>query len=182
MTPTSTLSAYIYIGRYTERTAKRGMSEVRLLLLGIFLFAFTPIAFAGVQEDVGKIFELNAKLKPGMHLDLLNELLGPPAQMYQMGGGAKGVIRYMWLHGEMGIEIYCMQDIAHKISITLPVQNERDVPRAMDALTRRGQSQYGSMPRFDHLTGEYYWIGNGVRFGYSKYSSKAVRSSCVNVQ
>lgn len=147
--------------------------------VAVFFFALGTSAFAGVQEDVGRIFELNAKLKPGMHLDLLNELLGPPAQMYQMGGGAQGVVRYMWLHGEMGIEIYCMQDIAHRVHITLPLQSEKDAPRAMDALTRRGQSQYGSMPQFDHVTGEYYWIGNGIRFGYSKYNSNTVRSSCV---
>lgn len=154
----------------------------RLLCLVLFLSVFVSAAFAGVQEDVGRIFELNAKLQPGMHLDLLNELLGPPAGMHQMGGGAQAFIRYMWLHGEMGIEVYCMQNIAHKVSITLPFQSERDVPRAMDALTRRGQSQYGSMPRFDHVTGEYYWIGNGVRFGYSKYNSRTVRSSCTRSQ
>lgn len=164
--------------RTSTLVIKLKMFLIRISVVLLF-FALPSAAVAGVQEDVGRIFELNSKLKPGMHLDLLNELLGPPAQMYQMGGGAQGVIRYMWLHGEMGIEIYCMQDIAHRINITLPLQSERDIPRAMDALTRRGQSLYGSMPQFDHVTGEYYWIGNGVRFGYSKYNSNTVRSSCV---
>lgn len=159
------------------RSLQRSFSTVFLYAVAACIIIASP-AFADPGEDVTRILELNSKLKPGMHLDLLNELLGPPAGMHQMGGTQKAV-RYSWLHGEMGIEIYCVQDTAYRITITLPFGNGKDMPRAMDALTRQGQSKYGGMPRFDHTSGEYYWIRDGIRFGFSKYNSNTVRSTCT---
>ncbi|MDR1875434.1 MAG: hypothetical protein LBQ90_10550 [Synergistaceae bacterium] len=141
--------------------------------------ASTSVAEAAdVRRDVERLFELNAKLKPGMPLDALNSLLGPPAGEHQVTG-AEDLTRYSWLHGEMGVEIYCVRGVAYRIDIMLPVGNEKDVPRALDALTRQGQARYGVMPSFDRRTGEYYWTGGGVRFGFSKYNSKTVRSTCI---
>lgn len=163
----------------TQMSTVRQIS-VAVFFVALFLFApffFTSAAFANIEEDVGRVFELHAKLKPGSSPDSLNELLGPPAQSGPAGAGTEDVMRFMWLHGEMGVEAYCIRDVAWKISITLLLRSEKDVLRAMDAFTRRGRSVYGSMPRFDYTTGEYYWVGNDGRFGFSKYNATTVRSS-----
>ncbi|MDR3231795.1 MAG: hypothetical protein LBT65_10170 [Synergistaceae bacterium] len=153
----------------------------RVLALAIFFVALASVSVsaADVRGGVERIFELNAKLKPGMSLEALNELLGPPAGEHRVSGGTEELVRYSWLHGEMGIEIYCMRDAAYSVSITLPLGSDGDVPRALDALMRKGQSQYGAMPGFDRIKGEYYWTGNGFRFGFLKYNSRTVRSTCT---
>ncbi|MDR1977519.1 MAG: hypothetical protein LBQ42_02170 [Synergistaceae bacterium] len=154
------------------------------ILCCVALSAALPVemAFADIQQDVGRIFELNAKIRPGMTIDAVNELLGPPAEKYVMSAKASAVTRYMWLHGEMGVEIYEMDDVAYRVNITLPCGSAKETSRAMDALTRQGNSKYGSMPRFDSRTAQYYWIGNGVRFAFSKYDQTTVLSSCTKMQ
>ncbi|MDR1730982.1 MAG: hypothetical protein LBR61_02705 [Synergistaceae bacterium] len=148
-----------------------------LCLAGAALLYALP-SFADAREDAERIFALNAKLRPGTSLNVLNQLLGPPANEHRVTG-MENLILYTWLHGEMGVEIYCTGDVAHRVSITLPLPSEREVPRALDAITRRGRSQYGVMPAFDRTTGEYYWTGGGVRFGFSKYNARTVRSTCI---
>jgi len=150
---------------------------LRGLALALFSAALASVSAADVRGDVERIFELNAKLKPGMSIEALNELLGPPEGEHRVSG-TEELVRYSWLHGTMGIEIYCIRDAAYRVNITLPLERERDVPRALDALMQRGRSQYGVMPAFDRVTGEYYWTGGGVRFGFLKYNSGTVRSSC----
>lgn len=151
----------------------------------IFILSFVFLcgtAFADVQKAVDRIFELNAKLKPGMPADAINELLGPPAEEYQMGNKASAVKRLSWLHGEMGIEIYFMGEVAYKVNLTLRFNSDKENMRALDALTRKGNSKYGAMPRFDHATAEYYWVAEGVRFGFSKYNSNTVLSTCTKIE
>jgi hypothetical protein len=132
-------------------------------------------AFADTQQDVTRVFELNAKIQPGMPIETANALLGAPAEKYAMKDKASTVTRYMWLHGEMG-------GAAYKVNITLPCGSAKGVSRAMDALTRQGNSRYGAMPRFDSKTGEYYWVRNGLRFSFSKYDQTTVSSSCTKMQ
>jgi hypothetical protein len=150
------------------------------LALGLVVLAES--ASADIQQDVTRIFELNAKIPPGMTIEAVNELLGPPAEKYAMSANASAVTRYMWLHGEMGVEIYEMDDVAYKVNITLPCGSAKETSRAMDALTRQGNSRYGSMPRFDSRTGQYYWIKNGIRFSFSKYNQSTVLSSCTKMR
>jgi hypothetical protein len=154
-----------------------------LLFLGA-MGALADAAWAGIPEDVARVFELSGKIRPGMTLAALNELLGPPAREKQLGG-TPAVTRYMWLHGEMGIEAYFAagagagggegeENPAHRVNIVLPCRSGAGALKAMDALTRQGQSKYGSIPRFDHTAGEYYWIADGVRFAFSKYDRTTV--------
>ena len=140
-------------------------------------------AFADISRSVTRVFELNAKLRPGMTIDAMNELLGPPAEEYRMGGDkASTVTRYSWLHGEMGIEAYEVEGAAYRVDITLPCGSGLDALRAMDALTRQGRTKYGNMPRFDQATSQYYWVRDGVRFAFSKYNSTTVLSSCTRAR
>jgi hypothetical protein len=153
--------------------------------LGVFLFlgamgVLAGAAWAGIPEDVARVFELSGKIRPGMTLAALNELLGPPARETPLGG-TPAVTRCMWLHGEMGVEAYFAsgagggaENPAHRVNIVLPCRSGAGALKAMDALTRQGQSKYGSIPRFDHTAGEYYWIADGVRFAFSKYDRTTV--------
>lgn len=135
-------------------------------------------AFADTRQDVGRIFALNAKIRPGMTIEAVKNLLGPPA----VHDKSLAAARYMWLHGEMGVEIYEMDDVAYKVNITLPCGSVKKASQAMDALTRQGNVRYGSMPRFDSQTGHYYWVENGVRFSFSKYDQTTVLSSCTKMR
>jgi hypothetical protein len=139
-------------------------------------------AFADVQQNVSRIFELNAKIRPGMTIEAINELLGPPAEKRAMGDTTSVVTRYMWLHGEMGVEIYEMDDAAYKVNITLPCGSAKEAAKAMDALTRQGNAKYGSMPRFDSKSGQYYWVRNDLRFSFFKYDPTTVSSSCTKMR
>ena len=173
------------IGRWETRPANRAaltMMCCAALFFVLNLVALGESAFADVQQDVGRIFELNAKIQPGITIEAVNELLGPPAEKASMSDKASAVTRYMWLHGEMGVEIYEMDNAAYKVNITLPCGSAKETSRAMDALTRQGNSRYGSMPRFDSRTGQYYWIKNGVRFSFSKYNQTTVLSSCTKMR
>jgi hypothetical protein len=138
--------------------------------------------FADIWQDVNRIFELNAKLHPGMTIDALNELLGPPADEYCMSGTTPELTRYMWLHGEMGIEVYELEGTAYRVNITLPCDNSAGALRALDALTRQGREKYGAVPLFDYATGQHYWIQDGIRFAFSKYNQTTVFSSCMRVR
>jgi hypothetical protein len=164
--------------RITKFALTIGCRVAFSLVLNVILLAES--AFADIRQDVGRIFELNAKIQPGMTIEAVNELLGPPAERHVMKGSA--AVRYMWLHGEMGIEIYEMDDAAYQVNITLPCGSAKETSRAMDALTRQGNSKYGSMPRFDSRLGQYYWVRNGVKFSFSKYNQTTVLSSCTNMR
>ena len=96
-----------------------------------------------------------------------------------MSDKAQDVTRYLWLHGEMGVEVYAIEGVAYRVNITLRFDSEKDALRAMDQLTRQGSSIYGGMPRFNRSSEEYYWVKSGMRFGFSKYNSTTVQSRCV---
>jgi hypothetical protein len=132
-------------------------------------------ARAGIPEDIARVFELSGKVRPGMTLDALNRLLGDPAQEKKLEG-LPAMTRYMWLHGEMGVEAYfaALDGPSYRVSIVLPCRSGSGALRAMDALTRQGESKYGSIPRFDHAAGEYYWIADGIRFAFSRYDRTTV--------
>jgi hypothetical protein len=136
-------------------------------------------AWAGVPQDVSRLFELNAKIRPGMTIDAINALLDFPAREDKIGNSSPAITRCMWLHGEMGVEVYAVEGAAYNVSMTLPCTNAAGVLKAMDALTRRGASQYGRMPQFDRATGEYYWTRDGIRFAFSKYDKTTVLTRCT---
>ena len=131
---------------------------------------------------MNRIFELNAKLRPGMTIEAINELLGPPAEEYSMSDTAPDLTRYMWLHGKMGIEVYELEGFAYRVNITLPCDSGPDTLRALDALTRQGREKFGAVPSFDYATGQYYWVQDGVRFAFAKYNQTTVLSSCTKTQ
>jgi hypothetical protein len=88
----------------------------------------------------------------------------------------------MWLHGEMGIEIYELDGTAYRVNITLPCGSGPGALQALDALTRQGREKYGTLPLFDYAAGQHYWIRDGVRFAFSKYNQTTVLSSCTRTQ
>jgi hypothetical protein len=119
-----------------------------------------------------------------MTIDAINELLGPPADKYSMSGTMDdtALTRYMWLHGEMGIEIYELDGSAYRVNITLPCGSGPGALQALDALTRQGREKYGTLPSFDYAAGQHYWIRDGVRFAFSKYNQTTVLSSCTRTR
>jgi hypothetical protein len=153
-----------------------------LLILSIFTIWPAEGAFDGAWQDVQRIFELNAKLRPGMTIEAVNKLLGPPADEHLMSGVTPALTRYVWLHGEMGVEIYELDGAAYRVNITLPCGSASGVSRALDALTRQGRDKYGAVPSFDYGTGQYYWVQDGIRFAFAKYNQTTVWSSCTRVQ
>jgi len=153
--------------------------------ISLAFVAFTMLAgmsYADVLQDVNRLFELHDKLKPGMTIEALNEMLGPPAGNHSLGGNASSVTRYAWLHGEMGIEVYEVEGVAYRVTITLPCENNKNQLRAMDALTRQGNLKYGSMPKADPSKNEYYWVKDGIRFAFSRYNQTTVLSSSTRSQ
>ena len=136
-------------------------------------------ANADVQQDVNRLFELHSKLAPGMTIEALNEMLGPPAENHALGNNANQVMRYAWLHGEMGIEAYEVEGVAYRVAITLPCGSDKNQLRALDALTRQGRVKYGSLPLSDPRKNEYYWEKDGIRFAFSRYNKTTVLSSCT---
>jgi hypothetical protein len=117
-----------------------------------------------------------------MTIEALNELLGPPAEEHALSDKASGVTRYLWLHGEMGIEVYEVEDAAYRVDITLPCGNAANAQRALGAMTREGNVRYGGMPSFDRGRDQYFWIRDGVRFAFSKYNATTVMSSSMKVR
>ena len=158
----------------------RIMKKVSLAFVAFAMLA--GISFADVLQDVNRLFELHAKLKPGTTMEMLNEMLGPPAENHTLGGNASAVTRYAWLHGEMGIEAYEVEGVAYRVAITLPCGSNLNQLRAMDALTRQGRSKYGSLPLADPRRNEFYWERNGIRFAFSKHSQTAIMSSTTRVR
>jgi hypothetical protein len=114
-----------------------------------------------------------------MTIDSINVLLDFPAHEDKIGDSAAPITRCMWLHGEMGVEVYALEGSAYSVSITLPCKNAADALKAMDALTRQGSSKYGDMPRFDRASSEYYWVRGGIRFAFSKYNKTTVLTRCT---
>jgi hypothetical protein len=153
-----------------------GIAVAAILLL---CFLVSGAASAGVPEDVARLFELNTKIRPGMTIDAINVLLDFPARKDEIGSQSPPITRCMWLHGEMGVEVYAVEDLAYSVSITLPCKNATDALKAMDALTRQGASKYGRMPQFDRASGEYYWLRGGMRFAFSKYNKTTVLTRCT---
>ena len=134
-------------------------------------------AYADVLQGVNRLFELHSKLRPGMTIEALNEILGPPLESRALGGVASAVTRYAWLHGEMGIEAYELDGFTYRVAITWPRGSHQNQLLALDALTRRGQSIYGSMPRADTRRNEFYWVRDGIRFAFSRHNQTNVFSS-----
>jgi hypothetical protein len=163
-----------------KKRARRGfLTRLACAIVSIVIvMALSAEGADGFWQDVTRIFDLNAKLRPGMTIDAMNELLGPPADEYSMGD----LTRYMWIHGEMGIEVYELDEAAYRVNITLPCGNASGVARALDALTRQGRDKYGAVPLFDYATGQYYWIQDGIRFAFAKYNQTTVWSSCTRTQ
>ena len=162
------------IERFVEKTFLLVAVLAAVLLAG-------GAAHADVLHDVNRLFELHAKLKPGMTIETLNEMLGPPAANHALGEKANHVTRYAWLHGEFGIEVYEVEGVAYRVAITLPCGNNKNQLRALDALTRHGRSKYGSMPLSDPKKNEYYWERDGIRFAFSRYNKTTVFSSSTMV-
>jgi len=138
-------------------------------------------AYADARQDVNRLFELHAKLKPGMTIEAFNVMLGPPAENHALGEKANHVTRYAWLHGVFGIEAYEVDGAAYRVAITLPCGSNKNQLRALDALTSQGYSKYGSMPSADPIKSEYYWERDGIRFAFSRYSKTTVFSSATMV-
>jgi hypothetical protein len=138
-------------------------------------------AYADVLRGVDRLFELHAKLAPGMTIEALNEMLGPPAESHALGN-TSSVTRHAWLHGEFGIEAYEVEGAAYRVAITLPCGNNKEQLRALDALTRQGYSKYGSMPLSDPKKNEFYWERDGIRFAFSRYNRTTVLSSCTKTR
>jgi hypothetical protein len=166
------------------------MFEAKNLMKRMFAAAFLiacfleSAAFADALQDAARIFDLGAKLRPGMTIEALNELLGPPAEEHALSDKASGVTRYMWLHGEMGVEVYEVEDAAYRVDITLPCGNGANAQRTLGAMTREGNLRYGGMPAFDRRIGKYFWIRDGVRFAFSisPYNAATVMSSSMKAQ
>jgi hypothetical protein len=117
-----------------------------------------------------------------MTVGAINALLDFPAREDKIGGKSPVITRYMWLHGEMGIEVYAVEDVAYSVSVTLPCKDAAGALKAMDALTRQGASKYGYMPQFDRTAGEYYWIREGIRFAFSKSNKTTVQTRCTKTR
>jgi hypothetical protein len=172
-------SAQIAVKRAVEKFVKKRLPFI-LVFAVVMLTACA--AYADVLRDVSRLFELHAKLKPGMTIEALNEMLGPPAENHALRGNAPGITRYAWLHGAMGIEAYEVEGVAYRVAITLPCGNNKNQLRALDALTRQGYSKYGSMPLSDPRKNEYYWIKDGIRFAFSRYNKTTVFSSSTQAR
>ena len=155
----------------------------RFLPVLVFIIATLTcgVVYADVSQDVSRLFELHAKLMPGMTIEALSEMLGPPADNHVLGKNTSHVTRYAWLHGEMGIEAYEVEGVAYRVAITLPCGSGKNQLRALDALTRQGRLKYGSMPLSDPKKNEYYWVIDGIRFAFSRYNNTTVLSSSTKV-
>ena len=140
------------------------------------------MAYANAQQDVNRLFELHAKLMPGMTIEAISEILGSsPAANHAVGGNAS-ITRYTWLHGEMGIEAYEVEGTAHRVTITLPCGSNKNQLQVLNDLTHRGYSKYGSWPLSDPTKNEYYWVKDGIRFAFSRYNQTTVLSSVTRAR
>ncbi|MDR2528506.1 MAG: hypothetical protein LBD04_05775 [Synergistaceae bacterium] len=141
-------------------------------------------AFPARGEESGqarRLFELHEKIRPGMSLDAITKLLGPPADSDAVGGNAVpsgAATRYIWLHGEIGIEVYEWENAAYQVSLTLPCGSAVGADRLMGELTGIGRQKYGSTPLYERARSYYYWERDGVRFSFSKYNKTTVKSFC----
>ena len=131
---------------------------------------------ADIVQDVGRLFELHAQLRPGMAIEALNQILGQPDDSHELRGNAP-ITRHVWLQGVKGISIYEVDGVAHRVAITMPCGSRQNQLRALDALTRQGQARYGSLPRPDVRRDEHYWVIDGIRFAFSRHSHYAVLTS-----
>ena len=152
---------------------------MRRPLVLVFLFAILRVgtALADAAGDVTRLLELSEKLRPGMTIEALNDLLGPPAEAYHFGGRAAGTVRYQWLHGNMGVSAYEVEGAAYRVDITLPCGSASEAEKAMGALTRQGEAKYGPTSHDRSKGRRYYWVRDGIRFAYFKYDSTTVQSS-----
>jgi hypothetical protein len=165
-----------------KRNFIRGLRRLKEIFAIVVLTALSGAAEAGAPEDVARLFELNTKIRPGMTIDAINDLLDFPARKDAIGDKSPPITRYMWLHGEMGIEVYAVEDAAYSVSMTLPCGDATGALKAMDALTRQGAAKYGHMPQFDRTGNEYYWTRGGIRFAFSKYDRTTVLTRCTKTR
>ena len=150
--------------------------KIRLFVLVFTAALLSGTAYADILQDVNRLFELHAKLRPGMTIDALSAILGEPDESHDLRGSAS-ITRFAWIHGRKGIVAYEVEGVAHRVAITLPCGSNQNKLRALDALTRRGHSIYGSMPMTDQIRNEFYWVRDGVRFAFSRYNQTTVLSS-----
>lgn len=142
-----------------------------LACLLFFFLSCTPVFASSTAED---FLRLSGKLTPGISAEDAEALLGPSAETHSVGGDAN-LLRSSWLHGEMGVEIYFLKGTAYRVDLSRRFERSIDLLRTLDALTRGGQRQYGTLPRFDRGTKEYYWTGQGHRFSFSRHEPEAIR-------
>ena len=161
-------------GEFIKKTFLAALTVLAVITL-------TGAAYASVEQDVRRLFELHAKLTPGMTIEALSEILGPPAESHALRGNTP-IMRYVWLHGIKGIEAYEVEGVAHRITITLPCGSNQNMLRALDALTRQGQSKYGALPRSDPRRNEFYWERGGIRFAFSRYNQTTVLSTATRAR
>ncbi|NLL36012.1 MAG: hypothetical protein GX256_00650 [Fretibacterium sp.] len=148
---------------------------VFLSLAALTLFLCPP---AHANKVSGEFFALSSKLIPGASQSELEEILGAPAEQHLVGGN-KNLKRTSWLHGEMGVEVYFVDEKAYRIILSRNFAKAIETARTLDALTREGAARYSSMPRFDPAHAEYYWISGDLRFSFAKDGPNAVRVICV---
>ncbi len=154
----------------TERTRRRRGVCLFVCILLLALGCATALAATAADD----FLRLAAKLTPGMSAKDAEALLGPPAETHPVGGDAH-LLRSSWLHGETGIEIYLLKGAVYRVDLSRRFERNIDLLRTLDALTRQGQRQYGSMPRFDMGKNEYYWISKGCRLSFSRSEPGAIR-------
>ena len=162
------------IRRYPEGAPR--LRAIGLLLLALFLpRPPLPALAASAAEE---FLRLAGKLASIQSPQDAESLLGPPEETHPVGG-APDLLRHSWLHGEMGIEIYFLKGTARRIDLSRRFDRNIDLLRTLDELTRRGQRQYGSMPRFDTGKNEYYWTAQGRRLAFSRDEPGAIRVRCT---
>jgi len=165
-----------------KRKDVRFVKFIGMAILVIFaVVMLTGAAYADIAQDVRGLFELHARILPGMTIEALSAVLGPPIESHAVPGSTP-VMRYVWLQGVKGVVAYEVNGAAHRISVTLPVGDNQNQNRALDSLTRQGQARYGSLPRSDSSRGEHYWIRDGIRFAFSRHNQNAVRSTATRAQ
>ena len=149
---------------------KNRLSEFLFCAL-LLLCAQAPALAASASED---FLRLAGKLTPDMSAKAVEYILGPPAESRPVGDDAD-LIRKSWLHGETGIEIYFLKDAVYRVDLSRRFSRNIDLLRTLDELTRKGQQQYGVMPRFDTARNEYYWVSQNRRLSFSRQETGTIR-------
>ena len=160
---------------------KERKPAVRRLPLWVVLFLFAALSPARANEAVDQFFALSAKLQPGMSKPEMEKLLGPPAEE-RIIDREKSLVRSSWLHGEMGVEGYYLKGKIYRVTLSRRFEKSADAVHALDVLTRQGSVRYRSMPHFDPIQAEYYWIAGSMRFAFARDGANAVRVSSTETR